>query len=359
MTTCSPPRRRLSQGPGRSERYGAGNVSQLKAIICTRYGSPDVLRLEDVQKPTPKDDELLIKVHAASVNAADMELLSGKPFFVRLGGLRAPMAKILGSDIAGTVVAVGRNVTRFRPGDEVFGDLSDCGFGAFAEYVCAREDAVALRPADLSVEDAAAVPQAGVLALQGLRDQRSIRTGDSVLINGAGGGAGTFAVQIAKSYGAEVTGVDSADKLDLVRSIGADHVIDYKREDFTRNGQHYDLILDTVANRSMSAYRRALSADGAFVMIGGATRTILETFTIGTRMSRQGDQKLGLLMGKRSTADLLSLAEMVQSGLVDPVIGGRYALGDVPEALRQLEAGRAFGKLVIMIEQGGNSSGDM
>ena len=217
----------------------------MKAIVCTKYGSPDVLQLKEVAKPIPEDNEVLVEVHAASVNDWDWGLLRGKPFLNRLlFGLLKPKIKILGSDIAGRVEAVGRNVKQFQPGDEVFGDISGCGWGGFAEYVCARENALALKPASMTFEEAAAVPQAAVLALQGLRDKGQIQPGQKVLINGAGGGVGTFAVQIAKSFGAEVTGVDSTRKLDMVRSIGADHVIDYTQEDFTQSGQRYDLILD-------------------------------------------------------------------------------------------------------------------
>ena len=322
----------------------------MKAIICDEYGSPEVLRLIDIDKPTPKDNELLIKVHAASLNATDMELLRGKPFFIRLGGLRAPMARILGSDIAGHVEAVGRQVTRFKPGDEVFGDLSNSNFGGLAEYVCAPEDLVAHRPDDLSIDNAAAVPQAGVLALQGLRDTRPIQPGDKVLINGAGGGAGTFAVQIAKTYGAEVTGVDRAEKLDTVLAIGADHVIDYKREDFTRNGRQYDLILDTVAQRSMLDYRRSLTADGAFVMIGGSTGVMLQSVTLGSALSRRDDRQLKLLMARHSTDDLMTLANWIVDGTITPVIGCRYPLSETAEAFRALEAGRALGKLLITMD---------
>lgn len=324
----------------------------MKAIVCTKYGTADVLRLVDIEIPTPKDNEVLIKVHAASLNATDMEMLHGSPFFVRLAGLRAPMYKVLGSDICGRVEAVGSNVTQFRPGDVVFGDLSDCEFGGLAEYVCGCEDDLALKPPAMSDDDAAAVPQAGVLALQGLRDNGRIQPGYKVLINGAGGGAGTFAVQIAKLYDAEVTAVDHPAKLDMIRSLGADHVIDYTRADFTKQGQQYDLILDTVAQRSMFAYRRVLSSRGSFVMLGGATGVILQAVTLGPLLARQDDRTLGILMARQSTADLLWLAERVADGRITPIIGGRFPLSKAPEAMRQLEAGQAIGKLVITMGEG-------
>jgi len=253
----------------------------VKAIVYTKYGPPDVLELKEVEKPTPKDNEVLIKVHAASVNSWDWDLLRGTPFLNRLGGLLKPKYKILGADIAGRVEAVGRNVKRFQPGDEVFGDLSECGWGGFAEYVCARENALALKPASMTFEEVAAVPQAAVMALQGLRDKGQIQPGQKVLINGAGGGVGTFAVQIAKSFGAEVTGVDSTRKLDMMRSIGADQVIDYTREDFTKSGQRYDLILDVVAYRSIFDYKRALSPKGIYVFVGGSMAAAFQAVFLG------------------------------------------------------------------------------
>jgi NADPH:quinone reductase-like Zn-dependent oxidoreductase len=232
----------------------------MKAIVNTTYGSPDVLQFKDVEKPSPTDNEVLIKVLAASVNAADLHLLRADPFLIRfMSGLLKPKTTILGADIAGRVEAVGKNVTQFKPGDEVFGDISGCGWGGFAEYVCASEDALALKPTNLSFEEAAAVPMAAVTALQGLRNKGQIQPGQKVLINGASGGVGTFAVQIAKSFGAEVTGVSSTRNVDMARSIGADHVIDYTQADFTKNGQQYDLILAANGDRSISEYKRALA----------------------------------------------------------------------------------------------------
>src|SRR6266571_3954066 len=241
----------------------------MKAIVCTHYGSPDVLKLEEVEKPTPQDNEVLVKVHAASVNYSNLILVRGKPFVARLGfGLLKPKLKIPGSDIAGRVEAVGRNVKQFRPGDEVFGDLTNCGRGGYAEYVCVPENVLALKPANLSFEEAAAVPEAALVALQALRDNGQIKAGQKVLIYGASSGIGTFAVQIAKYFGAEVTGVCSTRNLDMVRSIGADHVIDYTQEDFIKNRQRYDLIFDAVGNRSISDYKRALSPTGICAIAG-------------------------------------------------------------------------------------------
>ncbi len=322
----------------------------MKAIVYTKYGPPDVLQLKEVEKPTPKDNEVLIKVHAASVNDWDWGLLRGKPFMNRLFfGLLKPKNKTIGGDIAGRVEAVGRNVKKVQPGDEVFGDLSGCGFGAFAEYVCARENALVLKPASMTFEEAAAVPQAAVLALQGLRDKRQIQPGQKVLINGAGGGAGTFAVQIAKLLAAEVTGVDSTSKLDMMRSIGADHVIDYTKEDFTKNGQCYDLILDFAAHNSIFDYKRALSPKGIYVLVGGSTARMFQIMFLGPLISMTGSKKMGILMHKPNK-DLAFMKELFEAGKVKPVIDKRYPLSEVPEALRYFGKGHAKGKVVITLE---------
>lgn len=318
----------------------------MKAIVYTEYGSPDVLQLAEVEKPKPKDDEVLVKVHATSVNAADLDLLKGV-FLIRLGGFQKPQYKILGSDIAGRVEAVGSKVTRFQVGDEVFGDLTERGFGAFAEYVCVSENALGLKPKNLTFEEAASVPSAGVIALQGLRRKGQIHAGQKVLINGAGGSVGTFAVQIAKHFGAEVTGVDSAKKLDMLRSLGADYVIDYTQEDFTRNGQQYDLILDVVAHRSVFDYRRALSANGVYVMIGGSTSALMQCFLLGKWISKADGQQLGVLMVRLNLEDLNFMKDLLEAGHIKPVIDRCYPLNEVAEAFRQLEAGRACGKIVI------------
>ena len=327
----------------------------MKAIVYHRYGPPNVLRLGDVPKPTPSDVEVLVEVHAASVNAADVDLLRGK-FMVRPGGLFRPKYRILGSDIAGRVEAVGRDVTQFRPGDKILGDLTECGFGAFAEYVCAREDALTLKPGLLTYEQAAAVPSAAILALQGLRDIKQARTeirpGQKVLINGAGGSVGPFAVQIAKHFGADVTAVDSAEKLDMLRSIGADHVIDYRQEDFARSGQQYDLILDNVASRSVFECLRALNPAGAYVIVGGSTLRILQTALLGSWIAERRKKWVGLLMWKPNRKeDVAFVKELLEAGAVTPVIDRTYPLSRVPEAFRDLEEGRARGKVVIAVPQ--------
>ncbi len=320
----------------------------MNAIICHRYGSPDVLQLEEIPKPTPQDGEVLVKVHAVSLNAADWHILKADPFLVRLSfGLLKPKYEILGADIAGRVEAVGRNAREFQPGDDVFGDISACGWGGLAEYVCVREDALVLKPAGTTFEEAAAVPLAAVAALQGLRDHGQIQPGQKVLINGASGGVGTFAVQIAKSFGAEVSGVCSTSKINMVRSIGADHVIDYMREDFTRTGQRYDLILDAAAHRSILDYRRALSPKGVYVMVGG-TR-MFQAVLLGPLLSMVGGKKMGSMLAKPDKRDLLFVRGLLESGQVVPVVDRRYALGEVPAALRYLAEGHARGKVVVTV----------
>ncbi|MEX0927351.1 MAG: NAD(P)-dependent alcohol dehydrogenase [Dehalococcoidia bacterium] len=325
----------------------------MKAMVYTRYGSPDGLELKEVDRPAAQVGEVLIKVYASSVNSWDWDLLRGRPYVARFSAVRRPKFRILGADVAGRVEAVGGGVKRLQPGDEVFGDISGSGWGGFGEYVCAREDVLALKPAGMTFEEAAAVPQAGVLALQGLRHRGQVQPGQKVLVNGAGGGVGTFAVQIAKSYGAEVTGVDSAAKLDMLRSIGTDHVIDYTQEDFAKNGQLYDLVLDVVGYRSVFDCRRALAAGGVYVMIGGATGRIAQTALMGPFISRTSGKKMGLLLHKPNREDLDFVAELVEAGKVAPVVGGRYSLSEVPEALRCIGEGRALGKLVIVVEGGG------
>jgi len=321
----------------------------MKAMVYHKYGSPDVLELQEVERPTPKDNEVLVKVHAASVNSWDWDLLRGKPFVNRLlFGLLKPKTKILGCDVAGRVEAVGRNVKQFKSGDEVFGDLCASEWGGFAEYVCARENALALKPASMTFEQVAAVPQAAVMALQVLRDKGQIRPGQKVLINGAGGGVGTFAVQMAKSFGAEVTGVDSTRKLDMLRSIGADQVIDYTQEDFTKNGQGYDLILDVVGNRSIFDYKRALSPKGIYVMVGGSTALIFQLLFLGSWISMTGSKKMGIL-AHQPNKDLDFMKELFEAGKIVPVIDKRYPLSEVAEALRYFGEGHAQGKVVITL----------
>jgi NADPH:quinone reductase-like Zn-dependent oxidoreductase len=320
----------------------------MKAIVYREYGPPDVLQLTDVATPVPRDDEALIRVRAASVNALDWRLMRGKPLPTRLliGGLRKPKATGVGRDVAGRVEAVGRNVTRFKPGDEVFGVCP----GAFAEYACALQDKLAMKPANISFEDAAALPVAATTALQGLRDSGRIQRGHRVLVDGASGGVGTFAVQIAKSFGAEVTAVCSTRNVDTARSIGADHVIDYTREDFTRNGQCYDLILAANAYHSIFDYRRALAPAGSYVMAGGGWAQILQAMALGPLLSRIGTKKMCFLIARIDSKDLLVLSDLLEAGAVVPVIDRRYALSEVAEAVRYLEEEHARGKVVITLE---------
>ena len=316
----------------------------MKAIVYTKFGPPDVLQLKEVEKPIPKDSEILIKVHAASANAYDWRHLRADPFFIRFmgAGLLKPKHKILGADIAGEVEAVGSNVKQFRPGDEVFGDGS---YGGFAEYVCVDENRFVLKPASLTFEEAAAVPMAGLTALQGLRDKGQIRAGQKVLINGASGGVGTFAVQIAKSFEAEVTGVCSTTKKDLVRSIGADRVIDYTQEDITKNKQQYDLIFDIAAYRSISKYKRILSPGGIYVLVGGSMARIFQLML----MSMTGVKNMGIVVAKINQKDLRFIIELINAGKVKSIIDKRYLLSETAEALRYLEEGHARGKVVITV----------
>lgn len=321
----------------------------MRAVVYREYGSPDVLKLEEIPTPSPEDDEVLIKVHASSVNAWDWDLLRGVPYMNRIGGLRAPRRKILGADLAGRVEAIGPNARQFQPGDDVFGDLSGCGWGGFAEYACARESALALQPANLTFDEAAAVPQAGALALQGLRDRGGLRPGQHVLINGAGGGVGTFAVQLAKARNAEVTGVDHADKLDLLRRLGADHVIDYAQEDFTATDRRYDLILDVVGQHSMLDIKRVLTQNGKYVMVGGRTPRILQSLVVGPAVAMAGNKRMGLLVHRPRAQDLVLLSRFLESGLVTPVIDRLYPLNEVSEALWYFGTGQVQGKVVITV----------
>lgn len=320
----------------------------MKAIVYHDYGSPDVLKCEEVEKPTPRDDEVLLKVHAASVNPID-RLFRGTSYIVRiLTGLRRPKDTRLGRDVSGQVEAVGRNVTQFKPGDQVFGSC----LGAFAEYVCTSEQALVVKPANLTFEQAAAVPVAALTALQGLRDKGKIQPGRKVLINGAAGGVGTFAVQIGKSFGAEVTGVCSTRNIDMVRSIGADRVIDYTQEDFTRGGQRYDLILDCVSNHSLSACRRVLTPNGIYVIAGGPSKLwiILTRALTALVLSRFVRQKFVMFIARSKKEDLTIMHELTRGGRVTPVIDRRYRLNEVPDAIRYLEEGHARGKIVILVE---------
>lgn len=320
----------------------------MKAVVYERYGSPDVLELRDVETPVPNDDEVLIRVHAASVNDWDWGLLHGTPFVNRLlGGLLRPKKKILGSDIAGRIEVVGKNARRFRPGDAVYGDLSG-RWGGFAEYVCAGEDALALKPAGMSFVEAAAIPQAAMLAVQGLRDRGQIRAGERVLINGAGGGVGTFAVQIAKAHGVEVTGVDSTAKLALLRALGCDHVVDYTREDCTRTGRSYDLILDVKTNRAIGDYIRALGPRGRYVTVGGSTARLLQALALWPWIAMIERKSVRLVVLKPNK-DLASMNELFEAGKIKPVVDGPYELSEVPAALRRFGEGVHKGKIVITL----------
>ena len=322
----------------------------MKAILFPKYGSPDVLQLAEVEKPAPNENQVLIKVIAAAANPLDWHRMRGEPFLARMGeGLRKPKNPKLVADIAGQVEAVGMNVTEFKPGDKVFGAV---GAGGFAEYVCIREKNLALKPANISFEAAAAAPVVGFTALQGLRDLGHIQAGQKVLVNGASGGVGHFAVQIAKSYGTEVTGVCSTRNLDMVRSIGADHVIDYTREDFTRNGQEYDLIYDSIGNRSVFDYRRALKPEGKCVIAGFTSLPrLFGHMLLGRLVSKAGDKKVGMMgISNANKEDLLVIKELLETGKVVPVIDRRYPLSETAEAIRYLETGHARGKVIIIVD---------
>jgi NADPH:quinone reductase-like Zn-dependent oxidoreductase len=321
----------------------------MKAVVYEKYGSPDVLQLREVETPTPQDDEVLIRIRAVSVNDWDWGLLQGTPFVNRLlYGLFKPKRRVLGSDIAGRIEAVGKNVKRFQVGDEVFGDLSG-RWGGFAEYVCAPETALALKPPSMTFAEAAAIPQAGMLAVQGLRDVGRIRAGQKLLINGAGGGVGTFALQIAKLYGAEVTGVDTSAKLGQLRSIGFDKVIDYTQEDFTRSGTRYDLILDVKTNRSPFDYLRALNPDGTYVTVGGSMPRLFQCLLLWPLIAMIGKKAIRVVALKPNK-DLADMIELFQAGKVKPVIDRLRTLSEVPEAMRYFGAGNHKGKVVIVLE---------
>lgn len=320
-------------------------MNNMKAIVYEKYGKPsEVLELRDIAKPTPNDDEVLVKIHASSVNAGDVFLVTGKPVLVRLSsGLLKPKYKTPGGDIAGQIEAVGGNVSRFKPGDEVYGDIGAEGFGAYAEYVSAPESTITLKPANISFEEAAAVPQYGLVALQSLRDAGHIQSDHKVLINGASGGIGTFAVQIAKTYGAEVTGVCSTRNLELVQSLGSDHVIDYTHEDFTKKEQQYDLIIDIVANRPVSEYKRALNPGGRYVAVA---------FKPEIMFTRDKDRVIQF-SHEPNVDDLVQMRELIEAGKVKPVIDKVYPLNEVAEALNYYVEGNPSGKVVIIMEQEG------
>jgi NADPH:quinone reductase-like Zn-dependent oxidoreductase len=319
----------------------------MKAVVMERYGTPDVLELRDVAKPAPKADEVLVRVHAASVNDWDWGLLQGAPFVNRmLHGLFTPKVQIIGGDIAGRVEAVGGDVKAFQPGDEVYGDLCMSGFGAFAEYACAPEAGLAHKPARMTFEQAAAIPQAGMLAVQGLIDVGRIESGQTLLLNGAGGGVGTFALQMATLHDVEVTVVDKPGKLDMLRDMGAAHVIDYLEEDFTKSGKSYDLILDVKTNRSPFAYARALKPNGTYVTVGGNIPRLLQALVLGPLMSRLYNKHVRIVT-LIPNKDLAYMSELFEAGKLVPVIDGPYRLADVPEALRFFGTGDHKGKIIV------------
>lgn len=321
----------------------------MKAVVYTRYGPPSVLQLTDVPTPVPKENEVLVKVHAVSLNLSDWECLRGKPAYARIGGLFRPRDHILGSDIAGSVEAVGPGATRFKPGAAVFADILSYK-GGFAEYVCVPEKVLAPIPAGMTHEQAACLPQAGAIALSGIEDKGQVQPGQKILINGAGGGSGMYAMQIAKLHGAEVTGVDNAGKLESMRSLGADHVIDYRQTDFTRNGLRYNLILDLVAYRSPSACRRSLLPGGRYLAVGGPVRTILRLLLIGPLIGIPGRKKIGVLGVRLGVHNITRLVELCQAGKVSTRIDRRFPLSQVPEALQYLGEGNAKGKILILLD---------
>jgi NADPH:quinone reductase-like Zn-dependent oxidoreductase len=320
----------------------------MKAVTFSAKGPPPVFELIDIDVPTPREDEVLVRVHATSVNSWDWELTPKEPSRVVLGGRADKRYRILGCDVAGTVEAVGKEVRRFKPGDAVFGDLSNSGFGGFAEYTCAREGSLMTKPASMTFEEAAATPQAGLLALHGLRKRKAILAGERILINGAGGGVGTFAIQIAKSHGAEVTGVDRSDKFDMMRSIRADHVLDYREVDFTAGEERYDLILDPKMDRSMFAYRRVLRPGGNYVVVGGKISRIMPLILFGWLVSLFGSRKLSLLLLKQNR-DLDLLIGMIEAGKVRPIIDRTFPLTEVDKAIAWLGDGHVKGKVVVTI----------
>jgi NADPH:quinone reductase-like Zn-dependent oxidoreductase len=318
----------------------------MKAVVYEKYGPPEVQQLKEVKKPVPKDDEVLIKIHASAVNSSDATLTRGKPFLGRLWqGFLKPKKSILGSDIGGQIEAVGENVKKFKPGDEVFGDIGDVGFGGFAEYVTVPESVVVPKPNNLTFEEAAAVPQASVVALQGLRNHGQVKKGQKVLINGAASGIGTFAVQIAKSYGAEVIGVCSSKKFDKIRSIGADHLIDYTKEDFTKSRQLYDLIFDCHVSHTISEYKRALVPKGVYIACDFNPTSVF----LGWLITLIGNKKVKSYMAKLNIEDLTYIKELIEAGEIKPVIDRNYPLNEVSEALKFYEKKHTLGKIVIKI----------
>ncbi|MEM1255574.1 MAG: NAD(P)-dependent alcohol dehydrogenase [Cyanobacteria bacterium P01_H01_bin.21] len=332
---------------------------KMKAIVQDEYGSPNVLTLKDIDKPIPQDNEVLIRVYASSVNASDWHLMRGKPFLIRLmfGGITKPTIKTLGADVAGCVEAIGKNVKRFQPGDEVFGDISECGFGAFADYVCAPEDTVMLKPNAVSFKEAAAVPAAAMAALQALRDCGEIQTGQRVLINGASGGVGLFAVQLAKAFGAEVTGVCSTEKMEMVQfpagkaspTQGADYVIDYTQTDYTQAKQQYDLVLDAAAYCSVADVLPVLKLGGTYVMIGGSTASFFQAMLLGRWLTKRSGRHVKCLAMKPNQKDLATIRDLMVAGKITPHIDQCFNLSEVPAAIRYVEQRQVKGKVVIAV----------
>jgi NADPH:quinone reductase-like Zn-dependent oxidoreductase len=321
----------------------------MQAFTSRTYGSANVMKLEELPKPEPKDNEVLIKVHAASVNAADWHTMRAEPFLVRLSdGFLKPKHIIMGADVAGVVEAVGKNITHFKPGDEIYGDLAGCGFGTFAEYVCAQENYIAPKPTNLSYEEAAAVPLAGTSALQGLK-KAGIQKGKTVLINGASGGVGTFAIQIAKSFETEVTAVCSTKNIEQARALGADHVIDYTKEDFTQSGKQYDVILAANGYHPLSHYKRALTPSGHYVMIGGAYKQIFGALFLGSFHSMFGSKKMEFMIAHCTREDLLILKDLIETNRVKPIISHRYKFSELPTAVTQVYNGHTPGKVIINV----------
>jgi len=321
----------------------------VRAIVYREYGPPDVLRVETAIKPAPKADEVLVRINATSLNLSDWEILTGRPLYARVYGLLKPRIRTLGTDIAGVIEVVGNKVTRFKTGEAVFGDIFET-FGGLAEYVCVPEKLLTAKPANLSFAEAAALPQAACIALQGIRDVGKVKAGQQVLINGGGGGSGSFAIQFAKLYGAEVTAVDNSEKLETMRALGADHVIDYTREDFTRNGRQYDMIFDLAAYHSMFDYRRSLKSGGVYAMVGGGMSSLWQLLFIGMPLNLFGRKRMSMLALKNNQG-LNEIASLVEAGKVKPVIDKCFPLEQAADALRYLGAGHARGKVVVTMRK--------
>jgi len=329
--------------------YKSKDIKHMKAIILNEYGLPNVLEIGEVAKPVPNDNEVLVKINSASINDWDWGLVRGKPFVIRLFfGLKKPKITIPGVDVSGKIEAVGSKVSSFKIGDEIYCDLSECGCGGFAEYVCVPEKTLSKKPSNMSYNDASALPHAGLLALQGLVEKGKVKSGQSVLINGAGGGVGTLGIQILKSYGVKVTGVDSDEKLDLMKSLGFDSVLDYKKVDFTDSGEKYDLILDTKSNRSVFNYARSLKKNGSYITVGGSMYRLVEIALLGSLISLFTGKKLSVLIHKPNKG-LDQISKLVEKGQIRPVVDGPYGFDKIPELIQYFGEGRHLGKIVVEI----------